>query len=50
LKDARWVLGCSDCIGMLVESHVAGLEKLYELIAVVEPVKTTRPADENVHT
>ena len=44
------MLRCNDGIGMLVESHVSGLEKLCELIAVPEPVKTARPADENVFT
>src|ERR1700691_2383802 len=50
LDDARWVLGCDDGIGMLVEPHMAGFEELGELVAVFEAIKTTRPANENVYT
>jgi len=33
---------------VLVEPYVAGLEKLFEPIAVAERVETTGPADKNV--
>lgn len=48
LDDAWGVLRCSDGIGMLVKPNVAGLEKLGELAAIFEAIKTARPADEDV--
>ncbi len=48
LDDGRWLFGCGDRGGMLVESDMAGLEKMGKLIAVLEAVKTAGPADEYV--